>query len=188
MLGQEFILQTDHKPLVGIFGESKGLPDMAAARMQSWAFILSGFNYKIEYINGKNNFADGFSRMPQIQQIAQFTDINYINFVERENPLMLSFKNIAITTRRDPILSKLANAIQMGKVSELSDKFRHFKSKDQELSVEQDCVLWGYRTIIPLKLRNNVLVELHRSHLGIVKTKALAPSYVWWPDLEKNEL
>lgn len=50
LIGIEFEVHTDHKPLLSIFGEDKGLPIMAAARMQRWAFILSGFNYKIKHV------------------------------------------------------------------------------------------------------------------------------------------
>lgn len=66
LLGIHFELQTDHKPLESIFGENKGLPVMAAARIQRWAFILSGFDYSIKHIKGVNNIsADCLSRMPQ---------------------------------------------------------------------------------------------------------------------------
>ena len=34
LFGKRFILFTDHKPLLGLFSEKKGIPNMAAARMQ----------------------------------------------------------------------------------------------------------------------------------------------------------
>ena len=51
--GNVFTLKTDHKP--------KALPVMAAARIQRWAFILSGFNYKIEHVKGQINADECFN-------------------------------------------------------------------------------------------------------------------------------
>lgn len=39
--------------------------------------------------------------------------------------------------------------------------------------------MWGMRIIIPIKLRSRVLEELYSGHLGVVKMKTLARSYVW---------
>ena len=64
LMGRHFTLLTDHKPLLAILGENKGLPLMAAARMQRWAVILSGFDYEIQYCKGSLNHADYLSRMP----------------------------------------------------------------------------------------------------------------------------
>ena len=38
--------------------------------------------------------------------------------------------------------------------------------------------------VVPLKLRDKVLNELHKGHCGIVRMKALSRSYVWWPGLD----
>lgn len=188
LLGNHFTLRTDHKPLLTIFGENKGLPVMAAACMQRWAVLVSTFSYSIQYVKGKSNEADGLSRIPNVENIKdEQIESNFINLIESENHLHISFKDVARETKRDPVLSKLTEAIQRGIVKNLKGvEYQAFRDKDWELSVESDCILWGYRTVIPTKLRQNVLMELHRSHLGIVKTKALSGSYVWWPKIDGN--
>ena len=65
LLGRQFKLLTDHKPLIHLFGESRGIPTMASARLQRWALTLSGYDYKIVYKSGKELCnADGLSRLP----------------------------------------------------------------------------------------------------------------------------
>lgn len=48
------------------------------------------------------------------------------------------------------------------------------------------CVLWGARVVVPPKGRELVLEELHNTHLGSNKLKALARSYIWWPKMDKE--
>ena len=63
LYGQKFTLVTDHQPLTSIFGPKKGIPTLAAARMQRWAIFLSGHTYDIEYKSTlKHSNADGLSR------------------------------------------------------------------------------------------------------------------------------
>lgn len=43
-----------------------------------------------------------------------------------------------------------------------------------------------YSVIISEKLRLGILQDLHRSHLGMNKTKSLSISYFWWPNLDRD--
>ena len=40
--------------------------------------------------------------------------------------------------------------------------------------------------IVPTPLRCKLLKELHQGHVDISRTKALARSYIWWPELDKD--
>ena len=46
--------------------------------------------------------------------------------------------------------------------------------------------MWGHRVCIPSCLINEILKELHAIHFGIVKTKSMARSYVWWPEIDRD--
>ena len=62
--GRKFLLQTDHKPLVAIFGAKKGIPVHTANRLQRWATTLLGYDFTLEYIpSSKLGHADSLSRL-----------------------------------------------------------------------------------------------------------------------------
>lgn len=62
LFGQKFIIETDMKALLTIFGSKKGIPTMVASRLQRWATLLSGFNFEIQCVKPNKNISDCLSR------------------------------------------------------------------------------------------------------------------------------
>ena len=65
LYGRRFSLITDHKPLTAILGPKRGIPPLAAARMQRWGLLLSAYTYDIRYRpTAAHSNADGLSQLP----------------------------------------------------------------------------------------------------------------------------
>ena len=66
LCGRSFMLQSDHRPLLGFVKQDRVISAMASARIQSWALTLSNYEYnKLEYMPGyRISHADCMSRLP----------------------------------------------------------------------------------------------------------------------------
>jgi len=56
----------------------------------------------------------------------------------------------------------------------VNDDLKSYHQKQDQLSSDQGCILWGTRVVIPQVLQAHLLKELHYTHPGIVKMKLLA--------------
>ncbi|XP_011688264.1 PREDICTED: uncharacterized protein K02A2.6-like [Wasmannia auropunctata] len=71
-------------------------------------------------------------------------------------------------------------------VKDLTEIEKCYFTKRMELTIEKGCLFWGLRAVIPTEMRSLILNELHATHLGIVKIKMFARSYVWWPNIDTD--
>ena len=189
LFAKRFELVTDHRPLLHIFGERKGVPIYAANRLQRWAYLLSGYSYSVKCVRSKENGADFLSRIETAEQdkFDRFEEVSYLNFIHESCPFRINWKTIRAHTRSDPVISQVASKIVSGtKLDVSNDVLKPYVHREHELTVDHGCLMWGFRVIIPEKLRAAILRELHDTHLGATKMKAFARNYFWWPRLDSD--
>ena len=200
LYARKFTLYTDNKPLSLILGPKKGIPVLAAQRLIRWAIMLGGYTYDIKYKSGQNNAnADFLSRLPVNDTNQDIYDNDRDEFTafwttEGTETNISQIDNVPISNQRlkratdnDPILSKVKNFVQHGwPVEDLGPEFTQFAKKRNELTVEEGCLLWGLRVVIPKKLQAAILSELHEQHPGIVRMKSLARMHVYWPNIDAD--
>ena len=189
LYGQSFVLVTNHKPLTTLLGPKKGIPPLIAARLQKLALLLSAYRYEIERKpTSEHANADGLSQFPMDKgkSESQSTSADCAFIIGQLQALPVTVEWLGATTRNDPLLSKVHLYVREGWPSELPCEFNPFQSRRQELTTEGDCVMWGTRAIIPHKLRGRMVEELHQSHPGVVRMKAVARSCLWWPGMDKE--
>ena len=190
VFGRHFVLKTDQKPLLKLFGEHEGLPSTVSARLQRWALILSRYDYTAAHIRGKDNIvADCLSRVPVLltpeQEDACLNAMNEFCGDPCGN-IPLCASDVAKATEQDPCLSKVLHRVRQGWSKNDDEELSAFFRCQHELSVESGCLLRGSRVMIPVVFRRSLLQELHSCHFGVCRMKAVARSFFWWPHLDDD--
>ena len=108
IFGQQFIIRTDHKPLIWLKSISN-----PSSRLVRWRVDMDGYDYKIEFKSGKiNKNADSLSR---IELPNTMDDDNFINVVTRSKsnleetnaPINTNIKNSNLPTDPSPSIESL---------------------------------------------------------------------------------
>ena len=186
LLGRKFTLETDHQPLVKLFGCTEGVPHLVSSCLKKWKMNLSAYEYTVQHIPGKNNvLADFMSRkpVPGSPSTEELVDVQVL-FVDNE---IVNAASVVAETKRDPVLRKVLQYTRNGWPESIADQtFQPYFVKRWELSVVEDILLWNERVVIPDSLRIMLLNDLHFEHAGSVRMKRLARRYLWWPRLDKE--
>ena len=186
--GRRFDIFTDHKPLLSLLGENKGIEQMCSPRMQRWALILSAYTYNIQYLPGvQNSTADALSRLPLKSDATTIEEPpELVHMMQHFNSAPICGKELRRLTDKDPIMSAVKSYLLTNWPEKCDDKFKAFFNRRNELSLHEGCIFWGPRIVIPSSARKQILHELHDAHTGATRMKAHARSYCWWPNLDAD--
>ena len=190
LFGRKFVLRTDHKPLQKIFAPDSATPVLAAARLQRWSLLLSSYHYEIEFKpSAEVANADALSRLQLgYKKDASVEEEIFRVASQQLNKHPVSATDIARETARNQITARALSLTQHGWPNNFctDPNLKPYFHRKHELSVEQGCLMWGMRTIVPPTLRQPILDELHRAHPGVARMKATARSHVWWPGIDSD--
>ena len=121
LYGHRFIIYTDHKPLVTLFGDGKPVSSMASARIARWQMLLSAYHYEIRHNPGPQLVVpDALSRIPAPDTQSEPAPEIHIDLEER-NTEKIAFlevdtrpicaQEIRKAVDKDPVLSSLSTRL-----------------------------------------------------------------------------
>ena len=187
----EFIIATDHKPLLPLYNTyKKDLP----ARILKHKIKLQGYNFHLIYEPGASNAADYLSRHvtagekkgTSIHQ-EQETELFVNTIITYNLPEALTKEEIAAATMKDSTMQKLMSAITRGYINKNEQQqLAPYKNILGELSIHENIVLRGSAIVVPEKLRRKAISLAHEGHQGLVRTKQYIRSRLWFPGLDKQ--
>ena len=180
--GRSFTLTTDNKALEYIFKNPK---TKTPARIERWCLRLAQYQYNVKHRPGSGNPADYLSRNPVATPTQQHNIAEaYINYIfTNAIPASISTTELQNATLHDPTLSAVKHCL----LHEPHDPqlITAFKQILNELSITADgIIIRGHRVIIPASLQQRTIALAHEGHQGIVKTKELLRSTVWFPNID----
>jgi len=188
--GSKFFVQTDHKPLLGIV--EKNIED-TNPRIRRMLLELMSYDFKLVYKKGNEMYiADMLSRAsyPDIDtsvNVAEFDPMNKL-------PEMIFCSDIAKAEYKQAVLSdRELQALKLFVINgwppyrkSCSFVGRKYWPWRNEIGVCDEFLFVGSKLMVPMSKQTEILQKLHKSHQGIVKTKALAKTVVFWPGINNQ--
>ena len=184
LLGAEFTVYTDHKPLKSLFTK-----EMANTKIQRWAVLLAEYGAKIEYRQGRNNIrADLLSRITT----SEMTEPLPVSVITRSmsGPTEVDTSDRVGSCRRYGLKPAEVRRAQVADYPEEIEEARYddeldFTYTDRVLRSErlsqQGAALLA-RIVLPPRYQPDVIRQAHDSsgHSGSIKTmKRIQEDFVW---------
>lgn len=198
------LLVTDHRPLVGLFGD-RALKDISNPRLFRLKEKTLQFHFHVKYLPGKKNCAaDALSRYPAL---AAFPDAEDLDMEEDLTAAVVSAVAAALspegitmdqeTVQRaavaDPsyqlLLTRVtANDWSAHRGQEIACLRPYYAVRDR-LATAEGLVTYTFeqgsvRLVIPVSLRHQVAANLHAGHQGLDSMLRRARQSVYWPGME----
>lgn len=152
----------DHKPLLGILTGDRQTPPVLLSRLIRWTVFFAAYNYTLSHQPGKNLcHADALSHYPLpivVEDPVPASAILLINALQ----LPVTATDVAKYTAWDKVLTRVLDLVRRGwPQGTIESEYHPYKIRQHELSMQQGCLLWDTRVVIPAQLQRSVLSTLH---------------------------
>ena len=182
-------VETDHLPLLGLMNKdiNQLSPRLATMRLELLAYPI-----ELVFKPGADMvLADTLSRScPEGTSLNDDlgTDplLSVCSVVIQSEEVMNKYQ---LATKQDEELQVVMRYIKEGWPSHrkaCASRAKGYWNLRQSLSVVNEVVFYGSRLVIPVSLRNEVVVSLHSAHQGVTKVIQRASNSVFWPGLRKR--
>ena len=150
--------------------------------------MLSAYNYVIQFRPTEEHAnADGLSHLPLHLPPGAEASVDAACYnLGQIQALPVTAAKLRACSRQDLEVSRVMHYTRNGWPASVLPELKSFYSRRDELTIEGNCLLWGVRVVVPTKLRQKVLNDLHRDHVCVSRMKAIARSYMWWPGMDSN--
>lgn len=184
--GKKVIVETDHKPLVGLMSKPIAA---SSTRVQRIRLQLQRHNFQLVYKPGRYLYiADALSRTPRpilyTEDQSQHSDEQVHAVIASLIPAQDTRKRFVEATSMDPTLQLVIKLLQKGWPEHKAScpvPAKQFLNIRNELTCEEGILLRGEAIVVPVVLRQNVLKQIHHGHFGEIKCINRAKSAVYWP-------
>ena len=165
---------------------SKSL-NQATPRLQRILIRTFSYNFKIRYIPGPTNqIADCLSRLGVQKDSISLPKLQVNQITSQLKARNDSLHRIRLATQADDYLAILKHIIQQGwpkTVKEVPQEIQKYWTFHEELTIKDGLILKGMHIVIPDKMREDILKQIHEGHLGLNKCQMRAKETVYWPGL-----
>lgn len=191
LLGIQFTIITDHKPLIGIFKRSN-LDAVDNPRLQRILQKLAPYTFQIQWTPGKRHeIADALSRFPVFDPDNPKVEEPITLALHRVTD-DLALNSITKVAESDSEYQALITAVLDGKSAKslpVSHPAKLFSKQWDNLSFDETSgllVLHNNRIVVPKAKRREILYELHRPHQGLRRSKTKAQNLYFWPGINND--
>ncbi|RUM47864.1 MAG: hypothetical protein DSY80_00495, partial [Desulfocapsa sp.] len=182
LLGAEFVVYTDHKPLLSLFTK-----EMRNTKIQRWGILFAEFGVKIRFRPGRNNVrADMLSRIKEGTELALIdSSTEWVELDMTSSPPVL-----ADDLDREGLSAAQQEEYPEEWKSALEPDTGYILHKGLLYSINKP-TQWSAkfpRLILPKEYRNKVISACHEeaAHAGLLKTMLKVQGGYVWPGMKRE--
>lgn len=180
LIGRNFELETDHKPLEIIFAPTS----TPCARIERWVLRLQSFKFTVKYRKGTGNVADSLSRLVPLEICEDFEKDNDFLVLAIQESVAVDVEEIEIAARDDPEILAVKESLKSGIWNNPTVKpFEPFRN---ELGFVGETMVRGNKLVVPKALRNRMIQLAHEGHPGESLMKKRLRDRAWWPLMDRE--